>query len=155
MTGATVTETEHRAMSLRGRAVLKTVPFSEPKETPREEYPLELTTGRTVHHFHTRTKTGRAEQLQKASPRVWVEIAASDASEFEVHDRELVRIVSPRGSIEAPVRVTQTRAGQVFVPFHYAEQAANELTMTVWDPVSKQPAFKVAAVRVESIDHEQ
>jgi anaerobic selenocysteine-containing dehydrogenase len=69
-----------------------------------------------------------------------------------------VRIESPRGAVEAPVRVTGAREGVVFVPFHYGywdtngggrhERAANEMTITSWDPVSKQPLFKVAAVRV-------
>jgi anaerobic selenocysteine-containing dehydrogenase len=68
-----------------------------------------------------------------------------------------VRVESPRGAIEAPARITGVREGLVFVPFHYGwwdregpdgSRAANELTITSWDPVSKQPMFKVAAVRI-------
>jgi ferredoxin-nitrate reductase len=152
VTGATVTAGEHSAMRPDGRAVLKGAAYSEPKETPNHEYPLMLTTGRTVYHFHTRTKTGRAPQLDGAAPRMWVEVSHQDAAEHRIADGDTVRLTSARGSVESPVRVCPTRPGHVFAPFHYGDHAANELTMTVWDPVSKQPAFKVAAVRMERLD---
>jgi anaerobic selenocysteine-containing dehydrogenase len=152
VTGATITRTEHRALQANGRAFLKGAAFSEPKETPDDTYPMLLTTGRTVYHFHTRTKTGRAPQLNDAAPHMWVEIAKQDADEHGIEDGDTVRIISARGSLETPARVCDVRPGQVFAPFHYGDHAANELTMTVWDPVSKQPAFKVAAVRMERLD---
>ena len=103
-----------------------------------------------MYHFHTRTKTARAPQLDAAAPHVWVELNRTDADALGLDDGVLARVCSPRGSIEAPVRVTDIRAGTVFVPFHYGDgHAANELTRTMWDPVSKQPAFKISAVRVE------
>ena len=77
-----------------------------------------------------------------------------------VSDGDLVRVCSPRGVIEGPARLSGIRRGHVFVPFHYgywdrddgsSPRAANELTLTAWDPVSKQPLFKVAAVRVERV----
>jgi ferredoxin-nitrate reductase len=149
VTGATVTPTEHRALRPDGRAVLKSAAYSDPKETSSEEYPMLLTTGRTVYHWHTRTKTGRAPELNDAAPRMWVEISPDDADRHGIGDGDIVRLTSPRGSIETPVRVAKIRPGHVFAPFHYGDNAANELTMTVWDPVSKQPALKVAAVRME------
>ena len=147
-TGATVTEEQHRAQAPGGRAFLKGAPYSPPHEEPSEEYPFRLTTGRTVSQFHTRTKTGRARPLDEMAPHAWVELAAADAERLGVADEDLVRLESPRGTVAVPARVTGVTEGAVFVPFHYGDHPANELTMTVWDPVSKQPTFKTAACRV-------
>jgi anaerobic selenocysteine-containing dehydrogenase len=147
-TGAANTESDARAREPGGRAYLHAAEYEPSPEVPGEEYPLVLTTGRTVYHFHTRTKTGRAPELNAAAPHVWAELSADDAGALGVGDGDLVRIESPRGAIEAPVRVAPVRPGVVFVPFHYGDHAANELTLTAWDPVSKQPIYKVAAIRV-------
>jgi anaerobic selenocysteine-containing dehydrogenase len=161
MTGASNEADEYRAHDPGGRAILKAAHYSPPHEGLSDEYPLRLTTGRTVYHFHTRTKTGRAKQLQEAAPEVWAELSAGDAEKVGVGEGDVVRIESPRGAMTAPVRITEGRDGVVFVPFHYGwwddpaggpdsgrASAANLLTRTEWDPVSKQPIFKVAAVRV-------
>ncbi|WP_217914539.1 molybdopterin oxidoreductase family protein [Miltoncostaea marina] len=161
-TGAAHTEAEYRAREPRGRAFLQAHEWTPPPERTSDDYPLVLTTGRTVYHFHTRTKTGRASQLAAAAPDVWVELNAADAAALGASEGDRMRVESPRGAIEAPARISGVRPGVVFVPFHYgywdagdaagpgagAGRAANELTITAWDPVSKQPAFKVAAVRV-------
>jgi ferredoxin-nitrate reductase len=159
VTGAAFTEEEYRAKEPGGRAFLHAVDYSPSPEVTSEDYPLVLTTGRTIYHFHTRTKTGRAPELQAAAPDVWVEMCAADARALGLAAGEQVRIESPRGAIAAPLRIADIRPGTVFVPFHYgywdldragpdgAARAANELTITAWDPVSKQPIFKVAAVR--------
>jgi anaerobic selenocysteine-containing dehydrogenase len=162
-TGAAHTEQEARARAPAGRAYLHAVPFEPPAELPDDEHPFQLTTGRRIYHFHTRTKTGRAPELQAAAPDVWAELSARDAERLGVRDGERVRVASARGAIEAPARVTGIRDGLVFVPFHYGYwdvdggaagpgggpgRAANELTLTLWDPVSKQPLYKTAAVSV-------
>jgi len=91
---------------------------------------------------------------------VWAELSAPDAEELGIADGDMVRIESARGAIEAPARVNGIRKGVVFVPFHYGywdtdstehARAANELTITAWDPVSKQPLFKLAAVSVRKV----
>lgn len=162
LTGAARTEEEYRALEPRGRAFLQAAHWTPPPEVPSAEYPLILTTGRTAYHFHTRTKTARAPQLAAAAPDVWAELSSDDARALGVCEGDRVRVVSPRGSLEAAARISGIRQGVVFVPFHYgdwdlahrethAPRAANELTITEWDPVSKQPAFKVAAVRVERL----
>ena len=162
-TGAPHSEAEYRATEAHGRAFLHSAAYSDPVEQPTAEYPLLLTTGRTVYHFHTRTKTARAPELQAAAPDVWVELNPSDATDAGLAEGNLVRVVSPRGTLEAPARINGIRPGVIFVPFHYgywdagdgaspdgtAGRAANELTITAWDPVSKQPQFKLAAVRIE------
>ena len=156
-TGATVTETEFRARRPEGRAILKTTPYEPAYEIPDAEYPLRLTTGRTVYHWHTRTKTKRADQLQQAAPAMWVELSQQDAHHLGIDEGDIVRVTSRRGHIEAPARISHVRDGVVFAPWHYGDTsgpddtAANELTLTGWDPVSKQPEFKVAAVSVERL----
>jgi ferredoxin-nitrate reductase len=107
-------------------------------------------TGRTVYHFHTRTKTGRAPELNAAAPEPWVELAPSDAADLAVKDGDLVRVESRRGVVEVAARCIANRPGTLFIPFHYGDPdtAANDLTMTSWDPVSKQPYFKSGAARV-------
>ena len=91
---------------------------------------------------------------------MWVEMSAEDADRMDLNEGDLVEVASRRGSIRAPLRVSGVRRGVVFAPFHYGgwdqpqgadPTAANELTITEWDPVSKQPLFKVAAVRVSKV----
>jgi len=164
LTGAPMSETEYRAMNPAGRAFLRPAEYLPPHEEPDDDYPLAYTTGRTVYHFHTRTKTDRARQLHDAAPAAWVEISLSDAQRLGIQEGDMVRVESRRGLIEVPARVGDIKEGIVFAPFHYgyfdtAGQnapdghpcAANELTITEWDPVSKQPYFKIAAVRLTKI----
>lgn len=166
LTGASRGEPAYRADNPGGRAMLRTAEPVAPPEAPDGERPLRLTTGRTVYHFHTRTKTGRTPELQAAAPEVWVELSAPDAAALGIAEGDRVRVHSARGTVTAPARVTGIREGVVFLPFHYGYwdtdepagppdddrgRAANELTQTVWDPVSKQPLFKAGAVRVEVV----
>jgi predicted molibdopterin-dependent oxidoreductase YjgC len=159
LTGAESTQMEHRALAPAGRAFLLAAEYQPPHEEPREEYPLRYTTGRTIYHFHTRTKTARAPQLQNAAPDAWVEMHPSDAEDLGVGEGDVVGVESPRGQLEAKARISGIREGVVFVPFHYGyfdepdgqPRAANELTITEWDPASKQPLYKAGAVRVTKI----
>jgi len=150
VTGGTTSVEQHRAQAPAGRAFLKAEHWTPPHELPSEEFPLRFTTGRTVHHFHTRTKTRRSRHLEEAAPEPWVELAAQDAEPLGLSEGDEVVVTSPRGSVRAPLRIRPVEPGTVFMPFHYAGAGeANVLTMTVWDPVSKQPVFKTAACRVE------
>jgi anaerobic selenocysteine-containing dehydrogenase len=161
LTGASFEEADHRALKADGKALLKAAEHVPPVEGPSEDFPLQLTTGRRVYHWHTRTKTARAPELQEAEPDVWVELHRDDARALGIAEGDRCVVTSPRGSVEGPARLTGKRPGRVFVPFHYGYwdlgdrepekrgRAANELTITAWDPVSKQPLFKNAAVRVE------
>ena len=164
LTGAAYERKDHAELEANGRAILKTAPYAPPHEQPSDDYPFLFTTGRTAYHWHTRTKTGRAPQLQAAAPEAWVELAPADAQRLGIAEGDLVRVESPRGRIEAKARLTGIRDGVVFAPFHYGywdepdraepdgrPRAANELTITDWDPVSHQPLFKLAAVRLEKV----
>jgi anaerobic selenocysteine-containing dehydrogenase len=162
-TGAVLERKDFLALGAAGRAILKAAHYQPAHEPPDDDYPLLFTTGRTAYHWHTRTKTGRVPQLQNAAPEVWVELSATDADRLGVAEGDVVRVESRRGRLEAKARISGVRDGVVFAPFHFGywdgdgdgpdgtPTAANELTMTVWDPVSKQPQFKGAAVRVERI----
>jgi ferredoxin-nitrate reductase len=161
MTGAENEQDEYRAHDPGGRAFLKGAHYRPSDEQPSDAYPFTLTTGRTVHHFHTRTKTARAPELQEAAPEMWVELAPGDAESLGILEGDLVAVESPRGRIETRARLTGFKPGTVFAPFHYGywdrpegehDRAANELTITRWDPISKQPIYKVAAVRVERLE---
>lgn len=154
-TGAAIDETRYRALAPNGRAFLHAADYEPPVEAPDSQYPYVATTGRTLYHFHTRTKTRRARELQRAAPEVWVGLAAADAEREGIAEADLVEIDSRRGRVLARARLTAIRQGLVFLPFHYGgadaegrPSAANELTLVTWDPVSKQPQYKHAAVAI-------
>jgi anaerobic selenocysteine-containing dehydrogenase len=166
VTGASVTEVEYRSLNPDGKAVLKAAEYLPPHEEPSADFPLQLTTGRTLYHFHTRTKTARAPELNAAAPEVWVEASPADAAALGLAEGDLVEVATPRGAVRGRLRVSGIRQGMLFVPFHYgywdtplghrpAEhggRAANETTITDWDPVSKQPLFKTAAARLTLVE---
>ncbi len=137
-----------------GRAKLWTVKNEAPPESPNEEYPFLLNTGRTVEHWHTRTKTGQIPLLNRLSPEAWVEMNSRDAEKLKLEQGDYVRVLSRRGAIErVALRVTETVApGQIFIPFHYAEANANNLTVSICDPISREPNYKQAAVRIEKTE---
>jgi anaerobic selenocysteine-containing dehydrogenase len=162
MTGAPIDAASYHAKNPNGKAKIKSAEYRPPPEEPDEKYPFWLTTGRLVYHFHTRTKTGRAEALNDAAPDVYVQMASQDAARYGVTDGDVLSVESRRGSVEARVRVGDIAEGHLFIPFHYGYwdedsdgvdrgRAANELTITAWDPVSKQPHFKFAAVRIKKV----
>ena len=158
VTGGPHTEEAYKANDPQGKAFLKGVDYEVPHEVPDESYPLWLTTGRVVYHFHTRTKTGRSKELHDAAPDGFVQLAAEDAARYGIADGDMVEVESRRGKVQEPARVGDIEPGLVFVPFHYGywdnpdrPRAANELTLTEWDAVSKQPHFKYAAVRIRKV----
>jgi assimilatory nitrate reductase catalytic subunit len=120
-------------------------------EQPSDQFPFVLNTGRTVEHWHTRTKTGKVPILERLSPEAWVEMNPRDARTLRLKPQDRVDVVSRRGRVRAiELRVTETVApGQLFVPFHYAEANANEVTQSAFDPYSREPNYKQSAARVE------
>ena len=142
----------HKDRFSRGLGHFVPVAFKEPAEAPDEEYPLLLTTGRIMFHYHTGSMTRRSEKLDKEVPEGYVEVSPEDADRLGLAKSEPVRVVSRRGQIETRAWITRrVPPGTVFIPFHFAEAAANVLTNPALDPIAKIPEFKVAAVRIEKV----
>jgi len=142
----------HKDKFSRGLGHFSVVQFKEPAEAPDEEYPLVLTTGRTMFHYHTGSMTRRSEKLDREVPEGYVEISPEDAKRLGVKKSALIRVVSRRGAIEIRAWITRrVPPGTIFIPFHFAEAAANVLTNPAFDPVAKIPEYKVAAVRIEKV----
>ena len=133
------------------RARLIPVAWEPFPEQPSDQYPFVLNTGRTVEHWHTRTKTGKVPILERLSPHAWVEMNPRDARTLRLKPQDRVDVVSRRGRVRGiELRITETVApGQIFVPFHYAEANANEVTQSAFDPYSREPNYKQLAARVE------
>ena len=134
-----------------GRARLIPTQWAPFPEQPNEEFPFVLNTGRTVEHWHTRTKTGAISILQEMSPRAWLEMNPADAHRLNLKPHDRVEVISARGRVSrVELRVTEIiAAGQVFLPFHFVETNANQITQSAFDPISREPNFKQCAVRVE------
>jgi len=124
--------------------------YKPPVELPDDEYPLVLTTERSLFHFHTGTMTRKVAGLNTILGEELVEINPSDATDLGIADGEMVKVTSRRGEVVAKAWVTEASpAGVVSMDFHFAESPVNVLTNPVLDPVAKTPELKVCAVRVE------
>jgi len=140
----------HKGKFSRGLGKFFALPFKEPAELPDDDYPFTLTTGRLMFHFHTGTMTRRSKKLVSEVPEAYVELHPDDAKQIGLNGCRRVRVTSRRGQIELGVRVTnRIKPGIVFIPFHFAEAAANALTNAAVDPVAKIPEYKVCAVKIE------
>jgi formate dehydrogenase major subunit/formate dehydrogenase alpha subunit len=123
-----------------------------PAELPDDQYPMVLTTGRTYFHWHTGTMTRRTHLLDREEPRSFIELHPDDAARLGINHRDRLLVSSRRGEVRTEARVTtMVIPGVVFMPFHFAEGAANALTNNALDPESSIPEFKVCAVRVEKL----
>ena len=142
----------HKGKFSRGLGHFHAIEFKEPAESPDAEFPLTLTTGRLMFHFHTGTMTRRSTKLHQEVPEAYIEMHPDDAAKVGLDGKRRVRVSSRRGQIELGVRVTKRiKPGIVFIPFHFAEAAANALTNAAIDPIAKIPEYKVCAVKVEAI----
>jgi formate dehydrogenase alpha subunit len=142
----------HTQQFTRGKGRFIPLEYKPPMELPDKEYPLVLTTGRSLYHFHTGTMTRRVEGLNVLKGEGEVEINPKDASSLGIADGEMVKVISRRGEVVARAKVTEVSpVGVVFMTFHFAESLANLLTNPVLDPVAKIPEYKVCAVRVDKV----
>ena len=133
-----------------GKANLQGIGYSEPAETPDDEYPFSLTTGRVLYQYHTGTMTHREEGIMQYTPSDFVEIHPETAAEYGIESGDVVTVESRRGEIDVPAQLTD-RVGRdnLFVPIHFAESAVNRLTDEEHlDPAAATPEFKVSAVRI-------
>jgi len=135
-----------------GKGVFVPVAYAPPVELPDEEYPFVMNTGRQLYHWHTGTMTRRASGLDQREPTPIVEIHPDDARELGLEDGDLTRLTSRRNTMVSSCRISARVArGQVFVPFHFREAAANLLTNPVLDPYAKMAELKCCAVRLEAV----
>jgi len=140
----------HTQQFTRGKGQFIPLEYKPPMELPDKQYPLVLTTGRSLYHFHTGTMTRRVEGLNVLMREGEVEINPADAAKLGIADGDKVKVASRRGEVVAKANVTEASpAGVVFMTFHFAESPANRLTNPALDPVAKIPEYKVCAVRVE------
>ncbi|MFO8059602.1 MAG: molybdopterin-dependent oxidoreductase, partial [Bacillota bacterium] len=140
----------HRDQFSRGLGRFHPVEYIPPAETPDAEYDFVLMTGRMLYHFHTGTMTRRSQAIDRHEPDGYVEMNLDDCERLGISEGDRVRITSRRGSVQTFVRAgRRVLPGHLFMPFHYAESAANRLTGTALDPVAKIPELKVSAVKVE------
>jgi formate dehydrogenase alpha subunit len=142
----------HKDRFTRGMGLMTAIEYTVPAEEVDREYPLILTTGRLLEHFHTGTMTRNSRILDEIIPEGFVEVNPNDAENYNIKDGEVVAISSRRGSIRIKAKVTEmTKPNVIFIPFHFFEAAANKLTIDALDPISKIPEYKVCSCRLEKI----
>jgi len=134
----------------KGKGAFFPVSYTPPAEIPDAGYPFTLTTGRVLYHYHTGSMTRKSNGLNQMADECFVEMAKEDADAKDLASGDMVTVFSRRGKIRTRVKITgRMSRGTVFIPFHFAEAAANRLTNSQLDPVSNVPEFKVCAVTVE------
>jgi len=136
----------------RGKGAFMAVDWTPPAEVPDEEYPLVLSTGRRLYHYHTRTQTGRCGGLNDLLGEETADISPEDAADLGIADGETVRVASRRGEVTVTARVTpEVQAGMVWMAFHFREGNANFLTNAAFDPYTETAEYKACAVRVDRL----
>lgn len=138
-----------------GKAVIFALPYEPPAESPDDEYPMWLSTGRVLEHWHSGSMTQRVPELHKAIPDALCYMHPDDAEAMGLRRGIAVRVVSRRGEIHTRVETrgrNKPPRGLVFVPWFDARQLINKVTLDATDPISKQTDFKKCAVRVEPLD---
>jgi len=142
----------HVGQFTRGKGKFHPTVHIPPAEQPDAEYPLVLTTGRVLYHWHGGEMTRRAKGLMEVYGEPLVEISPEDAAQIGLNGKRHIRITSRRGSIVAKAWVTdRVPPGLLHANFHFPEAPVNDLTLAALDPISKIPEFKVTAVRIEAV----
>ncbi len=142
----------HAGKFARGLALLTPIEYRPPAETPDGDFDLVMSTGRILEHFHTGSMTRRSQALDALVGAGHVELHPNEARKHGIATGDRVAVITRRGRIETAALVTERVApGSIFVPFHFAEAAANTLTNDALDPIAKIPEFKVCAARIERV----
>jgi predicted molibdopterin-dependent oxidoreductase YjgC len=142
----------HVGKFARGLALLTPLEYRPPAENPDGEFDLVMSTGRILEHFHTGSMTRRSEALAALVASGHVELHPDEARKHGIATGDRVAVITRRGRIETAALVTDRVApGAIFVPFHFAEAAANTLTNDALDPIAKIPEYKVCAARIERV----
>ena len=142
----------HKDRFSRGLGAFTAIDYKPPAEVTDADYPMFLSTGRAFMHYHSGSMTRVSPSLHHEGPEGYVEISPVDAKAMAIKDGERVKVSSRRGEIQIKARISRkVNRGVVFIPFHFAETAANVLTNPACDPVAKIPEYKVCAVKVEKL----
>ncbi len=142
----------HKDRFSRGLGLFAAIEFVPPAELPDKKFPLILSTGRVLYHYHTGTMTRQAEGPMQRYPQSLVEIHPKDAEKYGIGEGQTVKVTSRRGAVEAKAVVTErSQEGTIFMNFHFKETAVNQLTNPALDPIGKIPEYKVCAVKVEAV----
>ncbi len=140
----------HKEQFTRGKGKFHAIDWIPPAEQTDADYPFYLTTGRVLYQYHTGTMTMKSEGIMDRAPESFVEISREDAGSLGIIDGKMVSVSSRRGTITAVAKISEKAVdGTIFIPFHYAQAAANRLTNTALDPVCGIPELKVCAVNIE------
>ncbi|TGM86042.1 nitrate reductase [Leptospira levettii] len=147
--------TDHIFYRPNGKAKIFDVIPEDTSEKTSEAYPLILTTGRIRDQWHTMTRTGKVRKLMEHKSEPHLEIHPTDANVVGVIDGGIVEVLNDRGSVRVKAKLTDSiKKGTVFLPMHWGKKnkndafRANNLTNKEYDPFSKQPGFKISAVKV-------
>jgi len=136
-----------------GLGIFTPVEWTPPAEEACTEYPLVLSTGRRLAHYHTRTQTGRCEGLNDILGEETADISPQDAAELSIRDGETIRVRSRRGDVRIKAKVTaRVPRGLVWMSFHFRDTCANWLTNPVFDPSTLTAEYKACAVRIEKVN---
>jgi formate dehydrogenase major subunit/formate dehydrogenase alpha subunit len=142
----------HTKQFARGKGKFMPIDHVPPAEKPDDDYPMLMSTGRVIYHWHGGQMTRRAKGIMEVYGEALIEVNPSDAEKLGINGKTHVRLTSRRGSIEAKAWVTdRVPPGMVYANFHFPEASANELTLAALDPVSKIPEYKITAVKVELV----
>jgi predicted molibdopterin-dependent oxidoreductase YjgC len=142
----------HAAQFTRGKGLFCPIEYRPPAEETDAEYPFILSTGRMLFHWHGGTLSRRSPGLDAIAPEAEVEISPADAAAYQIEEGDWVQVSSRRGQVTAKATLThRSSPGTIFMTFHFAEAAANLLTIDAVDPTAKIPEYKVCAVRVEKV----
>jgi formate dehydrogenase major subunit len=135
-----------------GRGNFQAIDWTPPAEVPDKEFPLVLSTGRRLYHYHTRTQTGRSGGLNDLLSEETADISLADAAELDIKNGDMVRVSSRRGQVVVRAKVTrQVPKGMIWMAFHFREGNANWLTNPAYDPISLTAEYKACAVKIEKI----
>jgi formate dehydrogenase alpha subunit len=142
----------HVGQFARGLGKFHPIEHIPPAEMPDDDFPMILSTGRVLYHWHGGQMSRRSKGLLEIYPQALIEVNEEDAAKLGLDGNKRVRVSSRRGSIEAEALVTdRVPPGMVYANFHFPEASANELTIAALDPVAKIPEYKVCAVKVEVV----